>query len=77
MSSFGSPAWTVLIGDLVPPRRRAPYFGDRHRVIMPAAPLVAPLAGSVYIWLSARPLVRTHTMPPSPAGVELAQGGRS
>ena len=77
MSSFGSPAWTVLVGDLVPPRPRAQYFGHRHRVIMPAALLGAPLAGSVYIWLAARLLLRTHTMPPSPAGVELTHGGRS
>lgn len=77
MSNFGGPAWTGLVGNPVPPRLRAQYFGNRHLGIMLAALLVAPLAGSVYIWLAARPRLRTHTMPPSPAGVELTQGGRS
>ena len=45
MSNFGNPAWTVLIGDLVPPRLRAQYFGNRNLMIMLAALLVAPLAG--------------------------------
>ena len=45
MSNFGNPAWTVLVGDLVPPRLRAQYFGNRNLMIMLAALLVAPLAG--------------------------------
>ena len=45
MANFGNPAWTVLIGDLVPPRLRAQYFGNRNLMIMLAALLVAPLAG--------------------------------
>lgn len=45
MSNFGNPAWTVLVGDLVPPRLRALYFGNRNLMIMLAALLVAPLAG--------------------------------
>jgi ABC-type branched-subunit amino acid transport system permease subunit len=35
----------VLVGDLVPPRLRAQYFGNRNLMIMLAALLVAPLAG--------------------------------
>jgi MFS family permease len=45
MSNFGNPAWTVLVGDLVPQRLRAQYFGNRNLMIMLAALLVAPLAG--------------------------------
>src|SRR5262249_51754190 len=45
MSNFGNPAWTVLVGDLVPQRLRARYFGNRNLMIMLAALLVAPLAG--------------------------------
>ena len=45
MSNFGNPAWTVLVGDLVPPSLRARYFGNRNLMIMLAALLVAPLAG--------------------------------
>jgi MFS family permease len=45
MSNFGNPAWTVLVGDLVPLRLRALYFGNRNLMIMLAALLVAPLAG--------------------------------
>jgi MFS family permease len=45
MSNFGNPAWTVLVGDLVPARFRAQYFGNRNLMIMLAALLVAPLAG--------------------------------
>ena len=45
MSNFGNPAWTVLVGDLVPPRLRAQYFGNRNLMIMLAALVVAPLAG--------------------------------
>jgi MFS family permease len=45
MSNFGNPAWTVLVGDLVPARLRAQYFGNRNLMIMLAALLVAPLAG--------------------------------
>src|SRR5262249_46921614 len=30
MSNFGNPAWTVLVGDLVPLRLRALYFGNRN-----------------------------------------------
>jgi MFS family permease len=45
MANFGNPAWTVLVGDLVPPRLRAQYFGNRNLMIMLAALLVAPLAG--------------------------------
>jgi MFS family permease len=45
MSNFGNPAWTALIGDLVPPGLRAQYFGNRNLMIMLAALLVAPLAG--------------------------------
>ena len=49
MSNFGNPAWTVLVGGLVPPSLRARYFGNRNLMIMLAALLVAPLAG----WLVA------------------------
>ena len=45
MSNFGNPAWTVMVGDLVPPRLRAQYFGNRNLMIMLAALVVAPLAG--------------------------------
>ena len=45
MSNFGNPAWTVLVGDLVPPRLRAVYFGNRNLMIMLAALVVAPVAG--------------------------------
>jgi MFS family permease len=45
MANFGNPAWTVLVGDLVPRRLRAQYFGNRNLMIMLAALLVAPLAG--------------------------------
>jgi MFS family permease len=45
MANFGNPAWTVLVGDLVPPRLRAHYFGNRNLMIMLAALVVAPLAG--------------------------------
>jgi Major Facilitator Superfamily len=45
MANFGNPAWTVLVGDLVPPRLRAQYFGNRNLMIMLAALVVAPLAG--------------------------------
>jgi MFS family permease len=45
MSNFGNPAWTVLVGDLVPRALRAQYFGNRNLMIGLAALLVAPLAG--------------------------------
>ena len=45
MSNFGNPAWTVLVGDLVPSRLRAQYFGNRNLMIMLAGLVVAPLAG--------------------------------
>ncbi len=45
MSNFGNPAWTVLIGELVPRFLRAAYFANRNLTMGLAALLVAPLAG--------------------------------
>jgi MFS family permease len=39
------PVTKASVGDLVPPRLRAQYFGNRNLMIMLAALLVAPLAG--------------------------------
>ena len=77
MSNFGGPAWTGLVGNPVPPRLRAQYFGNPHLGLMPPELPTGPLAAAVYVWPTPRPRLRTHTMPPSPAGVELTQGGRS
>ena len=41
MSNFGGPAWTGLVGNPVPPRLRAQYFGNPHLGIMLAALLIA------------------------------------
>lgn len=49
--NLGSPAWTSLSGDIVPPDRRGRYFSSRKMVMALASLLFMPLAGQIIEWL--------------------------
>lgn len=48
LGSYANPAWTGLVADLVPPRRRSRYFADRN-FTMGFAALMVTLAGGLAI----------------------------
>jgi MFS family permease/SepF-like predicted cell division protein (DUF552 family) len=55
-SSMRTPAWSSLMGDLVPPEKRGKYFGKRNMVIGTAG-MVATLAAGAAVYYSGFPLI--------------------